>query len=409
MILRPTYTEALRRSIGTPFIKVITGIRRCGKSSLLALFEESLIADGIDTTRILKVNMESLEFDRLREYDVMYGFVKERLPDGGFFLLDEAQEVSGWERLVSSLLAEGKIECFVTGSNASLLTSELSTLLTGRYLEFPVQPLSFTEFRAFRAARSAELPESEKPNVDEQSLLARYLRFGGFPAIHYLGEDDNSVMSYLSTLLDSILMRDVVKRHTIRDAEALRRILAFAFDNIGNITAARRISEYLKSRRRTVSTDTVANYLAYLCDAFVLHKVPRFDIKGKQHLEYSEKYYAGDLGLRAALLGDRGLDISGIMENAVFLELVRRGYAMSVGILGVLEVDFVAERSGERLYYQVCASLENPATIEREFSSLERIDDQWPKTVITLAPSPLSGRSGIKVVTLLDFLQHPMK
>ncbi|MCX7027446.1 MAG: ATP-binding protein [Spirochaetes bacterium] len=405
MIPRPQYTDALRKSIGIPLIKIITGIRRCGKSSLLILLEESLIAGGVEPSRILKVNMESLEFDYLREYGAMYRFVKERLPEGGFFLLDEAQEVSGWERLVASFLAEGKVECFVTGSNASLLTSELGILLTGRYLKFSVLPLTFKEYLVFQAARSIGPNGTESSPQDRRSLLASYLRFGGFPAIQFLGDDD-SIAAYLSTLLDSILFRDVVKRHTIRDPEALRRILAFAFDNVGNITSSRRISEYFKSQRRTVSIDTVANYLGYLCDAFALHKVSRFDIKGKQRLEFSEKYYAGDLGLRNALLGYRSSDISGLIENVVFLELLRRGNTVSIGIVGGLEVDFVAEKSGQRAYFQVCVSMDDSSTMEREFGSLKRIDDHWPKTVITYTPTPLSGKLGIQVITLHDFLME---
>ena len=406
MIQRPYYIDALKKSIGSPLIKVITGIRRSGKSSLLVLLEENLITSGIELSRILKVNMESLEFDHLREYGAMYRYVKERLPKGGFFLLDEAQEVSGWERLVSSFLAEGKIECFVTGSNASLLRSELGTLLTGRYIEFPVLPLTFNEYLVFQAERSNSLYGKESSQQNQQSLLVSYMRFGGFPAIQFL-DDDNSIVAYLSTLLDSILLRDVVKKHTIRDTEALRRILAFAFDNVGNITSSRRISEYFKSQRRTVSIDTVANYLGYLCDAFALHKVPRFDIKGKQRLEFSEKYYAGDLGLRNALLGYRSSDISGLIENIVFLELLHRGYKVSVGIIGSLEVDFIAEKSGQKVYFQICVSMDDPLTMEREFGSLERIDDHWPKTIITYMPVPLSGRSGIQVVTLNDFLMEP--
>jgi predicted AAA+ superfamily ATPase len=207
----------------------------------------------------------------------MYAFVKERLPDGGIFLLDEAQEVEGWERLAASLLAEGRVECFVTGSNASLLSSDLAGLLTGRYQEIPVHPLFLTEYRLFSKVKHTEKSDD---------ILSRYLRFGGFPALHLLGSDDASAISYLGTLLDGILMRYVVQRHAIRDPEGLRRILAFAFDNIGSLTASRRISDYLKSQRRSISTDTVANYLAFLCDAFVLYKVRRYDIKGRQHLEY---------------------------------------------------------------------------------------------------------------------------
>jgi hypothetical protein len=398
VIERPIYMEAFLRQMSTPLVKVLAGIRRCGKSSLLSLLEGKLLADGVPKSRILSVNMESLQFDEYRNFRSMYALVQEKLPTGGYFLLDEAQHVEGWERVAASLLAEGSVECIITGSNASLLKSELGTLLTGRYSLMPVFTLSFPEFRSFTAA---SLGDQAPPK--DAVLLARYLQVGGFPAIHRLPEE-GATFAYLSTLLDSILLRDVVQRHAIRDPDGLRRILAFTMDNVGNVTAARRISEYLKSQRRSVSTDTVANYLGYLCDSFLLHRAPRFDIRGKQHLEYSEKYYAGDLGLRHGLLGFRDRDISGVLENAVFLELERRGYTVSVGVVGTREVDFVAERSDERRYYQVCSSLADEATIERELGSLERIDDHWPKAVLVYADSVFAGRSGIKVSSVLDFL-----
>jgi uncharacterized protein len=353
---------------------------------------------GVPDSRILAVNMESLSYDHLRDSRRMHSFVQERLPEGGYFLLDEAQHVEHWERLAASLLSEGAVECILTGSNASLLESELGTLLTGRYSLVPVYTLSFTEFRTFvsDALGGRALP-------DDATLLARYLRVGGFPALHRLPDDD-AIFAYLALVLDSILLRDVVQRHAIRDADALRRVLAFAMDNAGNLTAARRVSEYLKSQRRSVSTDTVAHYLECLCDSFLLYRVRRFDLRGKQHLEHSEKYYAGDLGLRHGLLGYRDRDIAGVIENAVFLELKRRGYAVSVGVIGDVEVDFVAERSDERRYYQITSSLVDEGTIERELGSLERIDDNWPKTVVVYAESAFAGRSGIRVVSLLDFL-----
>lgn len=397
MIERPSYIEAISASLGKPLIKVLTGIRRCGKSSVLALLVDELRHRGVGEEHILAVNMESLEFDSLREYQAMYRFVKESLPRGGYLLLDEAQEVSGWERITASLLAEGSVECIVTGSNASLLSSDLGTLLTGRFMEIPVHTLSFPEFRVFSDQSGA--------GAGTQDLLARYLRQGGFPALHRLGPDEESRSSYLATLLDAILMRDVVARHSIRDPDALRRILAYAFDNVGNLTSARRVSEFWKSQRRSISTDTVASYLGFLCDAFILHRARRFDLKGKQHLEYSEKYYAGDLGLRHGLLGRREDDIAGLVENAVYLELRRRGYAVSVGVMGDREVDFVAERGGARRYYQVCAALDSPATVEREFSALAAIDDQWPKTVIVFAPTMITGRSGIGLLSLEAFLE----
>ena len=392
MIQRPEYIDRLRAAESRPLIPVLTGIRRCGKSSILALYADDLRSRGIDPSRILPINMESLEFDSLREYGAMNRFVRERLPRGGFLLLDEAQEVEGWERLAASLSAEGTTRCVLTGSNAALLASDLGTLLTGRVQEIPVETLSFAELAAAK---------SEKP---PDALFSRYLRIGGFPILHALEYDEESAAAYTSTLTDAILMRDVVQRHSIRDPDALRRILAFAFDNIGSITSARKISEYWKSQRRSVSTDTTVNYLGYLCDSFLLRKVRRLDIKGKQHLEYSEKYYAGDIGLRRGVLGQRSGDIAGIAENLVCLELVRRGWKVSVGVVGDREIDFAVQRGGELRYYQVCASLDSQSTIDREFSALEAVDDQWPKAVIALSPSPIPGRNGIPILTLRDFL-----
>lgn len=390
----------MRSALGKPLIKVLTGIRRCGKSSLLVMLEHDLIRNGEKPARILRINMESLEYDGLREYREMYRFVKDKLSKGGYFLLDEAQEVDGWERVVSSLLAESNIECIVTGSNASLLSSELGTLLTGRFMKIPIHTLSFPEFRTF-SRNTKKDPDLIDPS---EELLNRYLRIGGFPALHVLGTEEEEDASYLTTLLDSILMRDVVQRHSIRDGDALKRILAFAFDNIGNITSARQISRFWKSQGRTISIDTAVNYLNYLRDAFLLYRVQRFDIQGKQHLEYTEKYYAGDIGLCRGLLGNRMEDISGIVENVVFLELIRRGYAVSVGIIGNREIDFVARKATESRYYQVCVSLESEAVIEREFGALEAVKDQWPKTIIALYPGLVSTRSGIQVMSLEHFL-----
>ena len=392
MIPRPWYVEQLRRAERLPLIAVLTGIRRCGKSSILALYADDLVARGTDPSRILKVNMESLEFDQLRDYRAMGRFVSQKLPHGGCLLLDEAQEVDGWERLAASLLAEGSVRCVLTGSNATLLSSDLGTLLTGRVVEIPVETLSFAELAAARAT------------VGQDELLARYLRIGGFPVLHALDYDEESAASYTATLVDAILMRDVVHRHSIRDPDALRRILAFAYDNVGSITSARRITDYWKSQRRSVSVDTTVNYLSYLCDSFLLRRVQRLDLRRRQHLEYGEKYYAGDIGLRRGLLGGRSSDIAGVLENLVYLELVRRGCTVSVGVAGEREVDFVARAGDSFHYYQVCAALDSASTIEREFAALEAVGDQWPKAVLTFAPAPITGRGGIPVIPLRDFL-----
>lgn len=392
MIPRPGYIEQLRRAERLPLLTVLTGIRRCGKSSILALYTEDLLERGTAPAQVLRINMESLEFDSLRDYRAMSRFVEERLPGRGYLLLDEAQEVRGWERLAASLLAGGRIRCVLTGSNASLLSSDLGSLLTGRVLEIPVETLSFAEL------------VSARKEANEEMLFSRYLRIGGFPVLHSLDYDEESASAYTSTLVDAILMRDVVQRHSIRDPDALRRILAFGYDNIGSLTSARRISEYWKSQRRSVSTDTTVNYLGYLCESFLLRRARRLDIKGKQHLEYSEKYYAGDIGLRRGLLGSRSEDVGGIVENLVYLELIRRGWKVSVGIIGDREIDFAVRKGDALRYYQVCTSLDMQSTIDREFGALEAVDDQWPKTVISLSPSPVPGRNGIPVVQLRDFL-----
>lgn len=375
-----------------PLIPVLTGIRRCGKSSILALYEEDLLNRGMPEARVLRINMELMEFDTLRDHRAMAAYVSERLPDGGYLLLDEAQEVAGWERLAASLLADGRLRCVLTGSNTAMLSSDLGTLLTGRVLEISVETLSYREAAAV------------EPSINGEATLARYLRIGGFPVLHAFGYDDENAALYASTLTDAILMRDVVQRHAIRDPDALRRILAFAFDNIGSVTSARKISEYWKSQHRSVSVDTTVNYLGFLCEAFLLRKVRRLDIRGKQHLEYSEKYYAGDIGLRRGLIGVRSADIGSILENIVYLELVRRGWQLSVGSIGDKEVDFVARLGDELRYYQVCTALDSPAMIEREFSALEAIGDQWPKAVVTLVPSGIPGRNGIPVIQLVNFL-----
>lgn len=392
MIPRPGYIEQLRRAERLPLLTVLTGIRRCGKSSILALYTEDLLERGTAPAQVLRINMESLEFDSLRDYRAMSRFVEERLPGRGYLLLDEAQEVRGWERLAASLLAGGRIRCVLTGSNASLLSSDLGSLLTGRVLEIPVETLSFAEL------------VSARKEANEEMLFSRYLRIGGFPVLHSLDYDEESASAYTSTLVDAILMRDVVQRHSIRDPDALRRILAFGYDNIGSLTSARKISEYWKSQRRSVSTDTTVNYLGYLCESFLLRRARRLDIKGKQHLEYSEKYYAGDIGLRRGLLGSRSEDVGGIVENLVYLELIRRGWKVSVGIIGDREIDFAVRKGDALRYYQVCTSLDMQSTIDREFGALEAVDDQWPKTVISLSPSPVPGRNGIPVVQLRDFL-----
>lgn len=399
LVERKNYLEQIRRYMGKPPVKVLTGMRRCGKSSLLKLLHRDLRASGVLERNILWVNMESLAFDFISDHAALQRHARERFRGTRgrrYLLLDEVQEIAGWEKAVASIQAEKLADVVVTGSNARLLSSELATRLTGRYVEIRVHPLSFREFLDFRRASGhAE---------DEEREFDLYLRFGGLPGIHDLPLDEETLSPYLNAVLDSVLLKDVVSRHRVRDVPLLESIFRFAMDNCGNITTAKSIADYFKSQRRRVSTDTVQSYLRYMEDAFLLHKVRRFDLKGRRHLELFEKYYLGDTGLRHGLLGYRGRDIGGLLENVVFLELLRRGWRVSVGASAGQEVDFVAEKADERLYLQVCYLLADEQTVEREFTSLEKIADSHPKLVLSLDPLPRGNRRGIRHLHLRDFL-----
>ncbi len=399
MIERPDYVERILQFSGSSLIKVLSGIRRSGKSTILVLLKEALLWRGSNPDTILHINMENLENDGLRHYSAMYEYIKEKLPHGGYLLLDEVQEIEGWERVLASVLAEGKIDCTITGSNARLLSSELATLLAGRYIEIPIFTLSFREFILFAG---------QSNNTDSRdALFRRYLTVGGFPGIHSIVQNDGMIRSYLESLVDSIVLKDVVKRHAIRDVDTLDRVLRFAMDNAGNLLSARSVHAFFLSQGRSISADKVREYLSYLCGAFALYKVRRFDLRGKRHLEYAEKYYPGDIGLRHGLIGSRDRDISGLMESIVYLELRRRGWTVSIGVWDNLEVDFVAERGSERRYYQVCYLLSDESVIKREFGNLAKIPDNYPKLVLSLDEVAPDNIDGIRRMDIRDFLLEP--
>jgi predicted AAA+ superfamily ATPase len=314
-------------------------------------------------------------------------------------MVDEVQEIAGWEKAINSVLAQGLADIIITGSNAHLLSAELATLLTGRYVEIPVFPLSFAEFMTFRGAAG-------DPG-DRAACFRHYLRYGGLPGLQVLPMVDEQIFSYLEAILNTILLKDIVKRHSIRDVGHLERILSFAFDHCGQPVSARSIAAFLKSQQTRITPDTVLNYLSHLCDAFLLFRAGRFEIKGKKHLEFLDKYYLGDVGLRHALFGYRDMDIAGLLENVVYLELLRRGYQVRVGVLDQNEIDFVAERRGQRLYLQVAYLLQGEATLRREFGNLERIADNYPKVVLSMDEYAPAERNGIQRRHLLDFLLDP--
>ena len=396
LVNRSAYLDKLKSYMGKPVIKIITGMRRSGKSSLMQLLRNDLLNQGVNEDRIIMINKESLEFDFIRNYQDLYQYLKDRKPPFTCILIDEIQEIREWEKAAASILADGWGDLYITGSNAALLSSELATLLTGRYLEIPVYPLGFSEFLDFRRVIT--------PNLQIKDEFKRYLQFGGLPGLHAFTFEEDGLRSFLSSILGSILLKDVVQRYAIRDVGLLERITQFLMSNCGSITTAKSIADFFKSQRLNPSVDSVINYLAHLSGAYLFYRVKRYDITGKRTMELYDKYYCGDFGLRQGIVGFLDRDISGILENAVFLELLRRGYQVSVGSIDTVEVDFVAEKSGLREYYQVATTLGEQTTRQREFGSLELINDQYPKYVLTLDEYQSTDHNGIHCLNLVDWL-----
>jgi len=394
---RNLYIDRIIPLINTPVIKVITGMRRVGKSCLLKLIIERLRAGNVKTQQIVYINKESLEFDFIRNYQDLHAYVKKRFADVKglkYLFVDEIQEIEKWEKAITSFFSDADIDIFITGSNAHLLSSEIATLISGRYIEIPVYALGFEEFLLFRGI--------EKQDISRE--FAIFLRYGGFPAIHHFDLEEEVVYQYISALYDTIILKDVVKRNNVRNIHLLENVSRYLFDNIGNIFSAKKVADYIRSQRMSVGVETVQNYIAYLLSTFAIHKVSRYDIKGKRLLELHEKYYLGDIGMRHAILGFREGDISGLLENLVFLELKRRGYKVFIGQLGNQEIDFIAEKKNRKIYIQVAYLLATPETIEREFSVLLRINDNYPKYVLSMDTVFGNDVQGIQRINLIDFL-----
>jgi uncharacterized protein len=398
MIKRDMYLNRLLKYLDKPVIKVLTGIRRCGKSSILKLLYDELLSKGTPDENIVFINHESLEFGFIKNYNDLYKFVKGSFKGKKgkkYIILDEVQEVEKWEKAVSSFLSDEIGDIIITGSNAHLLSSELATLLRGRYIEIPVYTLSFKEFLDFRQVQ-------DKAAVDDE--FKNYLRYGGFPGIHKMDFEDEMIVGYLNSLLNTVILKDVIERNNIRDAALVENIIKYLTDNCGNISSAKGISDYLKSQNVKVSTDTVINYISYLEKAFMFHKVNRYDLKGKKWLEINNKFYSGDIGLRNGLIGYRENDISGVLENLIYLELIGRGYKVGTGVLGSGGVDLIAEKQNEKIYVQVTYLLASESTIKREFGSLEAIDDNYKKMVLSLDKFYPEDINGIQRQYIPDFL-----
>jgi predicted AAA+ superfamily ATPase len=400
MYERKLYQDQLARFAGTPVIKVLTGMRRVGKSTVMRMFREQLAAGGASPEQLVFVDMELLEFASIKNAADLHAFVTEKRQKGKssrkpqYLFIDEVQEIEDWEKAINSILNEGGFDIYLTGSNANLLSGELATLLTGRYVEIPVYPLSFGEYAFFRNA------------LPDEGLFDEYMRRGGMPGIHHMDQDDETIRQYLGSLADSIILKDIVGRYAVRDVDLLRRIIRFIADNSGNVFSAKRIADFMRNERRTVGVETVYNYLSYMMTAFLAYQVPRYDMKGKRFLEVGEKYYFSDLGLKNALIGYRQSDINAALETVVYFELKRRGFTVSVGKVGNAEIDFIAERSGQKMYVQVCYLLADQSVEEREFGALESVSDNYPKYVLSMDRIMGSDRNGIKRVYLPDFLME---
>ena len=398
MIIREKYLNRLVDAKDTEFIKVITGVRRSGKSTLLLMFKNYLLENNVKESNIIYINFESAMYDDIKDYKELYNYIKNNIKDGiNYILLDEVQSVIRWEKAVNSINIDFDVDVYITGSNAYLLSSELATLLSGRFVEIKMYPLSFCEYLKF----------NNYDNVNLEDKFNEYLKYGGLPAITQIKEKNDLVMSYLTDIYKTIVKKDVIERNKIKDISLLENIIKYVASNIGSSISSNKISDYLNSNKIVdvkSNHQTIDNYLKMLENAFIIYKADRSDIKSKAILKTLGKYYLADTGIRNIILGYRNIDEGHLLENIVYLELVRRGYKVSIGKSMNYEVDFVAENINTIKYYQVTRSLVNDEVKQRELRSLESIKDNYEKIILTMDKTINKDFNGIKVINLIDFL-----
>lgn len=397
MIIRDKYLKRIVDAKDTEFIKVITGVRRSGKSTLLLMFKDYLLNNGIKEENIIHINFESAMYDDIKDYKDLYKYIKNLIKkEKTYLLLDEVQNVKSWEKAINSFNVDFNIDIYITGSNAYLLSSELSTLLSGRYIEIKMYPLSFKEYLTFN-------------NYDENNLedkFNEYLKYGGLPAITTIKNNNELVLSYLSDIYNTIVKKDIIDRNNIKDTALLENIIKFLSNNIGSPISSTKISDYLNSNKIAEKSNhqTIDNYLNMLEKSFIMYKAERTDIKSKSLLKTLGKYYIADTGIRNIILGFRNIDEGHLLENIVYLELLRRGYRVNIGKTNDYEVDFVAENPNNIKYYQVVQTLKDEKVKQRELRSLECIDDNYEKTILTMDKSINTDYNGIKVINIIDWL-----
>ena len=404
MVQRNEYLEQLKKWKDEQVIKVITGIRRCGKSTLLELYQDYLKSSGVTDDQIISINFEELEYEELLDYKALYNYVKERLHNSKttYVFLDEIQQVENFQKAVDSLYVKKNVDVYITGSNAYLLSGELATLLSGRYVEINMLPLSFAEFCQM------------KIDGDKDTLFAEYMKNGGLPYVTTLGNDSDKIDTYLEGIYNTIIVKDVEERQKrkeldpnkrkVTDIALLKNISKFLAGSIGSPISVKSIADYVTSSGRKTSQNTVDDYLQALVEPYIFYPVERYDVLGKQLLKKNQKMYIVDLGLRRHLLARQKYDLGFSLENIIYFELLRRGYSVNVGKVGVTEIDFVARKNDNVHYYQVTASMTEESTFEREMAPLKSITDNYPKTIITLDRFTLGNYEGIKVVNAVDWL-----
>ena len=400
MLKRDEYIKKIVPFIDKDVIKVLTGIRRSGKSVMLKLLMEKLKNRGINENQFIYINFENLKYRKLKNYERLYDFILNKVDDkykSYYIFLDEIQEVEEWERCVNSLRVDEdfNFDIYITGSNAKLLSGELSTYLAGRYIEFVVYPFSFKEF--------FEIMKEKNKEIELKEVFQDYVKFGGMPFLHNLDYNYEASMQYLQDLYASIILKDITQRNNIRDTDLLERIINYVIMNIGNTFSATSISKFFKSENRKVAIETILNYIKACEEAFLVYRVARNDLLGKKILNVNEKYYIADHGIREAIMENNQKDINQILENIVYFEMLRRGYNVKIGKVDNLEVDFVCKKNDETIYIQVSYLLASEDTKEREFSVLENIKDNYPKYVLSMDEFDMS-RNGIKHVNLIEFL-----
>ena len=401
MIDRPLYVDKIMAYTDTPFVKILTGIRRCGKSTILKMIMERLRDCGIPENRIVSYRFDSMEYEDMTAKQ-MYTELKGKLCQNGrtYFFLDEVQEIQGWEKVVNSLQSDFDVDLYVTGSNSRMMSSEISTYLTGRYVAFRIYTLSFREYLTFKG---------QYTTVGEpRQELANYIRLGGFPATHLQNFSQDEVYTIVRDIYNSTIFSDIVKRNQVRKVDQLERVIKYTFNNIGNTFSAKSISDYLKAEHRAIDNETVYGYLEKLEKAYLLHRCSRYDLQGKELLKTQEKFYLADTSLRYAVLGYNADTCAASLENVVYLELCRRGYTVNIGKTADGEIDFVATRQNEKLYVQVTERITSEKTEHREYDRLLDIRDNYPKFVLRTDDFAGGNYEGIQTMHVADFLLSDM-